>query len=75
MEPRFTRPTGGSMMVYRGQIYHKSVEDGVWEIIEPHRDHGHEGEWFLGKLGSKIFTRVHERDLENSDMWVPVSDT
>ena len=62
-------------MVYRGQIYHKAIEDGVWEIIEPHPNHGHEGEWVLGQMGSNIFTRVHERDLENRGLWVPVRDT
>ncbi len=61
-------------MVYRGQIYRKATEDGVWEIIEPHQDLGHEGWWTLGRLDSKIISRVHERDLENSDLWVPVSD-
>ena len=62
-------------MVYRGQIFRKVTEAGVWEIIEPHQDLGHKNEWLVAKLGSKIFTRVHERDLENSDLWVPVSDT
>ena len=62
-------------MVCRGLIYRKVVEDGVWEIIEPQQDLGHEGEWLMGRSGSKIFTIVRERDLQNSDLWVPVRDT
>ena len=62
-------------MVYRGQIYRKVAEDGIWEIIKPHQDPGHENEWFIGKLDSKILVCVHLCDLENSDRWIPVTDT
>ncbi len=62
-------------MVYRGQIYRKVGEVRFWAVIEPHQDLGHEDEWFLGVLGSNVVWPVHERDLENRDLWVPVSNT
>ncbi len=61
-------------MVYRGQKYRKVGEEGVWEVIEPHRALGHEGEWILGKVGSNEAIPVHERDLEYRNLWIPIRD-
>ena len=62
-------------MVYRGQMYRKVGDVRFWEAIEPHPGPGHEGEWFLGTLDSSVVWFVHERDLENQALWVPVRDT
>ncbi len=61
-------------MPYIGQIYRKAGEDGIWEIVEPPQGFGHESEWFLSKLGTKIITRVRVHDLENGSLWAPVRD-
>ncbi len=60
-------------MVYLGQKYRKVGEDGVWKVTGPTLSY--EGEWFLGKVGSTEVEPVHERDLENRDLWVPIRDT
>ncbi len=61
-------------MIYRGQIYRKVGENGVWEVLGPRQDLNHEGEWFLSKLGGGTVETVHERDLESGSSWTPIAD-
>ena len=62
-------------MVYRGQIYRKVGEERFWEVMEPHPGPGHKEEWFLETFGGDVVMSIHERDLENRDLWVPVRNT
>ncbi len=55
-------------MVHLGQKYRKVGEDGVWEVYGL----GHEGEWFLSKVGAGAVETVHERDLESGSSWTLV---
>ncbi len=66
---------GSGIMVYRGQIYRKVGDVRFWDEIEPHPGPGHQDEWFLRTLDSSVVWSVHELDLENQDLWVPVRDT
>ncbi len=66
---------GSGTMVYRGQKYRKVGDVRFWEVIEPHPGPGHQDEWFLRTLDSSVVWSVHELDLENQALWVPVRDT
>ncbi len=74
---RWYAPTGqgSGIMVYRGQKYRKVGDVRFWEVIEPHPGPGHQDEWFLRTLDSSVVWSVHELDLENQALWVPVRDT
>ncbi len=62
-------------MVYRGQKYRKVGDARNWKVIEPHPGPGHQDEWFLRTVGGDVDMSVHERDLKNQELWVPVRDT
>ncbi len=59
-------------MIYRGQKYRKVGDARIWEVIARP---DHEDEWFLRTVGGDVDMSVHERDLKNQDLWVPVRDT
>ncbi len=74
---RWYAPTGqgSGIMVYRGQKYREVGDVRFWEVIEPHPGPGHQDEWFLRTSDSSVVWSVHELDLENQALWVPVRDT
>ncbi len=63
---------GSGIMIYRGQIYRTVGDARIWEVIA---GPDHEDEWFLRTLDSSVVWSVHELDLENQALWVPVRDT